>query len=211
MHLRIKGSCNPFKDCLRIFEVPYVLLIPFIVPSTAKAKTISQKTSRQQRWSYSTPPRVIFVVNSISDITSSSTSISSWPHSIRFSKWWTSSASIRPGQKLFSADMVLFCPMMSFALIAILSVGKKASVSMKSSSRPLLHQRAERMCGYVRGALPAIYSAIWFGPNRQRRAEARQFLDEIVKEFGSLSFKKRLECWGTLSLSFWTWMKESLA
>ena len=29
---------------------------------------------------------------------------------------------------------------------------------------------------------------------RQRRAEARQFLEDIVKEFCSLSFKKRLEC-----------------
>jgi hypothetical protein len=81
---------------------------------------------------------------------------------------------------------------------------------MKSSSRPLLRQRAERMRGYVQSALPAIYPAIWFGPNRNRRAEARQFLDDIIKEFGPLSFKNRLACWGTFPLSFWTWITERL-
>jgi hypothetical protein len=83
-------------------------------------------------------------------------------------------------------------------------------LTMKSSSRPLLRQRADRMRGYVRSALPAIYPAIWFGPNRQCREDARQFLDNIVKEFGTLSFKERLACWGTLPLSFWTWMTENV-
>jgi hypothetical protein len=71
-------------------------------------------------------------------------------------------------------------------------------------------QRAERRRGYVRSALPAIYPTIWFGPNRQRRAKAGQFLDELVKKFGSLSLKKRLECLGTLPLSFWTWITARL-
>jgi hypothetical protein len=96
------------------------------------------------------------------------------------------------------------------SLVRVMKTWFEGYLTLKSSSRPLLRQRAERMRGYVRSAIPAIYPAIWLGPNRQRRAEARQFLDDIVKEFGSLSFKKRLECWGTLPLSFWTWMTESL-
>jgi hypothetical protein len=69
-----------------------------------------------------------FVMKSKSNGTTSSASILSLPPSTKFNKWRTSYASTRPGQKLFSADMEPFCPMMSFALIAILSVGKKASV-----------------------------------------------------------------------------------
>jgi hypothetical protein len=83
-------------------------------------------------------------------------------------------------------------------------------LSMKSSSRPLLRQRAERMRGYVQSALPGIYPAIRFGPNRERRAEARRFLEDIVREFGSFTLKNRLEFWGTVPLSLWTWMKENL-
>jgi hypothetical protein len=81
---------------------------------------------------------------------------------------------------------------------------------MKHSARPLLRQRAERMRVYLYNAIPGIYPAIWFGPNYERRAEARKFLAEIVSEFGSLSLKKRLECWATVPLSFWTWLTDSL-
>jgi len=96
------------------------------------------------------------------------------------------------------------------SLVRVMKTWFEGYLSMKSSSRPLLRQRAERMRAYVRSAFPAIYPAIRFGPNRERRAEARQFLEDIVQEFGSLTLKKRLECWGTLPLSFWTWMTESL-
>jgi hypothetical protein len=96
------------------------------------------------------------------------------------------------------------------SLVRFMKTWFEGYLTMKSSSRPLLRQRAERMRGYVQSALPAIYPAIWFGPNRQRRAEARQFLQDIVREFGSLTLKNRLECLGTLPLSFWTWMTESL-
>jgi len=81
---------------------------------------------------------------------------------------------------------------------------------MKDSSRPLLRDRAERMGRYVRNALPGIYPAIRFGPNRDRRAEARQFLKDIEKELGPLSIKERLQCWGSVPLSLWTWMTEKL-
>jgi hypothetical protein len=96
------------------------------------------------------------------------------------------------------------------SLVRVMKTWFDGYLIMKSSSRPLLRQRAERMRGYVRSALPAIYPAIWFGPNRQRRAEARHFVEDIVKEFGSFTLKNRLECWGTVPLSLWTWMKENL-
>jgi hypothetical protein len=83
-------------------------------------------------------------------------------------------------------------------------------LAMKASSRPLLRQRAERMRRYVRSAFPAIYPAIRFGPNRERRAEARRFLEDIVKEFGSFTLQNRLACWVTVPLSLWTWIKENL-
>ena len=100
--------------------------------------------------------------------------------------------------------------MLGPSLVRVMQTWHEGYLSMKSSSAPLLRQRALRMREYVQSALPALYPAIWFGPNRNRRAEARQFLEDIVQEFGSLTLKKRLECWGTLPLSFWTWMTRSL-
>jgi hypothetical protein len=82
--------------------------------------------------------------------------------------------------------------------------------NMKHSARPLLRQRAERMRVYSHNAIPGIYPAIWFGPNRERRSEARKLLAEIVSEFGALSLKKRLECGATVPLSLWTWLTEGL-
>ena len=61
---------------------------------------------------------------------------------------------------------------------------------------------------YQSNALPGICPAIRFGPNRERRTEARQFLKDIEKELGPLSVKERLQCWGSVPLSLWTWMAE---
>ncbi|MGD8344073.1 MAG: hypothetical protein PVH53_10780 [Desulfobacterales bacterium] len=100
--------------------------------------------------------------------------------------------------------------MLGPSLVRVMQTWHEGYLSMKSSSAPLLRQRALRMREYVQSALPALYPAIWFGPNRNRRAEARQFFDDIVREFGSLSSKERLACWATLPLSLWTWMTERL-
>jgi hypothetical protein len=96
------------------------------------------------------------------------------------------------------------------SMVRVLRAWFKGYQNMKDSSKPLLSHRAERMRRYVRKALPGIYPAILFGPNRERRAEARMFLKEIENDLGSLSFKERLQCWGTVPLSFWTWMTEKL-
>jgi hypothetical protein len=96
------------------------------------------------------------------------------------------------------------------SLIRVIQTWFEGYQTMKHSTLPLLRQRAEKMRGYVWSALPGIYPAILFGPNRQRRAESRQFLEDVVSAFGPLPLKKRLECWGTVPLSIWTWITERL-
>ncbi len=96
------------------------------------------------------------------------------------------------------------------SLIRVLRVWFEGYRNMKRSSKPLLRERAERMRRYVRKALPGIYPAIHFGPNRDRRGEARRFLKDIEQELGPVSIKERLQCWGTVPLSSWTWMTEKL-
>ncbi len=96
------------------------------------------------------------------------------------------------------------------SLVRVLCAWFEGYQNLKHSSQPLLRDRAERMGRYVRSAMPGLYPAIRFGPNRERRAEARQFLKTIQKELGPLSTKERLQCWGTIPLSFWTWATEKL-
>ena len=96
------------------------------------------------------------------------------------------------------------------SLVRVLGTWFEGYRNLKNSSRPLLRDRAERMGRYVRSALPGIYPATRFGPNRERRAEAKGFLREIERELGPLSAKERLQCWGTVPLSFWTWLTEKL-
>ena len=97
------------------------------------------------------------------------------------------------------------------SLVRVLQSWFEGYQNLKDSASPLLRERAARMRSYVRSALPGIYPAIRFGPNQQRRSEARQFLREIEDELGSLSLKERLQCWGAIPLSAWTWMTEKLA
>jgi hypothetical protein len=94
------------------------------------------------------------------------------------------------------------------SMVRVLKAWFEGYQNMKASPKPLLRDRAKQMRRYVRDALPGIYPAIRFGPNRKRRAEARQFFKEIVQELGPLSVIERLQCWGTLPLSAWTWMTE---
>jgi hypothetical protein len=100
--------------------------------------------------------------------------------------------------------------MLGPSLVRVLRSWFEGYQNMKDSPKPLLHDRAERMREYVRVGLPAIYPAILFGPDPDRRAEARNFLKDIEKEFGPLSFKDRLHCWATIPLSLWTWITAKL-
>jgi hypothetical protein len=96
------------------------------------------------------------------------------------------------------------------SLVRVVRTWFEGYCNLKDSPNPLLRGRAERMRGYVRSAVPGLYPAILFGPNGDRRREAREFLREIEKEIGSLSIKERLSCWATVPLSAWTWVIEKL-
>lgn len=96
------------------------------------------------------------------------------------------------------------------SIVRVLKSWFEGYLNLKNASQPLLRDRAQRMRRYVRDALPGIYPAMRFGPNRERRSEAREFIKEIEKELGPISFKERLQCWGTVPLSAWTYVVERL-
>jgi len=96
------------------------------------------------------------------------------------------------------------------SLVRVLGAWFEGYRNLRASSRPLLRERADRMRRYVRKALPGIYPASRFGPNRERRAEARRFVQDIEEEFGPLSPTERLESWATVPLSLWTWLTGTL-
>jgi hypothetical protein len=82
--------------------------------------------------------------------------------------------------------------------------------NLGDSDNPLLKGRAERMREYVRSAIPGIWPAVVFGPNRRIRAEARSFLNDIESEMGPISIKERVAAWLTLPLCLWTWLSTRL-
>jgi len=96
------------------------------------------------------------------------------------------------------------------SLIRVVQTWFEGYRNLKGSSNPLLRGRAERMREYVRNALPGLYPAILFGPNRERRAEVRALLKDIEKEFGPLSLQEHIFGWATIPLSAWTWLAEKL-
>jgi hypothetical protein len=96
------------------------------------------------------------------------------------------------------------------SLLQVIRVWFEGYRNLKNSSNPLLNARARQMREYVRGAVPALYPAMLFGPNRARRADARVLFREIRQETGSLSVKERLFGLATIVLSFWTWLTTEL-
>ena len=96
------------------------------------------------------------------------------------------------------------------SLLQVIRVWFEGYRHLRNSSNPLLYSRAQRMKEYVRGAVPALYPVILFGPNRARRTDARGLLDEIRQETGKLSMKERLLGLASIPLSFWTWLTSKL-
>ena len=96
------------------------------------------------------------------------------------------------------------------SLMRVVRVWFEGYRNLKDSSNPLMSGRAERMKEYVRSAVPAIYPAMLFGPNKDRRADARALLREIRQEIGRLSLQEKLFCLGTIPLSVWTWFTAKL-
>jgi hypothetical protein len=90
------------------------------------------------------------------------------------------------------------------SLIRVLGAWFKGYHNLKDSPNPLLRARAERMQTYVRSGRAGIYPAVFFGPNRERRAEAGAFLREIEAELGRQSFSERMAACATVPLAIWT-------
>jgi haloalkane dehalogenase len=108
--------------------------------------------------------------------------------------------------KLYRKNFEILGP----SLLRVVRVWFDGYCTLKDSSNPLLRGRAERMKEYVRSAVPAIYPAMLFGPNRDRRADAAALLRKIRQETGSLSLNEYLFCLATIPLSCWTWLSNKL-
>ncbi len=96
------------------------------------------------------------------------------------------------------------------SILRVVRVWFEGYRNLKDSSNPLLSGRAERMRIYVRRAIPAMYPAILLGPNKERRTEAKELLNEIIQETGSLSITDRLFGIATIPLTAWTWLTKKL-
>lgn len=96
------------------------------------------------------------------------------------------------------------------SLLQVIRVWFEGYRNLRDSSNPLLVARATRMAEYVRSAITALYPAMLFGPNRDRRVDARKLFNEIRREMGGLSLKTRLSCLATIPLSLWTWLMTKL-
>jgi hypothetical protein len=57
---------------------------------------------------------------------------------------------------------------------------------------------------YVQSALPGLYPAAFFGPNRIQRRRARLLIRKIRSELGTALLTERLSGWATLPLAAWT-------
>jgi hypothetical protein len=77
---------------------------------------------------------------------------------------------------------------------------------LRHASSPLLRERGQRMREYVVAALPGLYPAAFFGPNRVQRRNARKLIRQIYSEFGAPRLTDRLSGWAALPLAAWTWL-----
>ena len=77
---------------------------------------------------------------------------------------------------------------------------------LRHASSPLLRKRAQRMRDYVKGALPGLYPAAFFGPNRHQRQKARTLLRQVRSKTGVPPILDRLSGWAALPLAAWTWL-----
>lgn len=96
------------------------------------------------------------------------------------------------------------------SLIRVLNTWFNGYRNLKTSSNPMLQNHSKRLGNYVRKAVPGIYPATLFGPNRDRREDARILIKAIEKEFGPFTIGDRMLCWLTIPLSGWTWMAGKL-
>ncbi|HHP7236300.1 MAG TPA: B12-binding domain-containing radical SAM protein [Desulfobacterales bacterium] len=90
------------------------------------------------------------------------------------------------------------------SIVRIISTWFDGWRCMRQSSNPLLRARARRMRTYVQSALPGLYPAAFFGPNRLQRRRARILIRQIRSEIGPEPWFERFSGWVTLPLAAWT-------
>ena len=90
------------------------------------------------------------------------------------------------------------------SLIRIIQVKFEGYLNLKYSKNPFLRDRAKRMKEYVQKRIPALYPAVYLGPNKERKKDAKLLLEKIICEFGELSKKEYFFFLATIPLSFWT-------
>ena len=75
--------------------------------------------------------------------------------------------------------------------LRLASVWLEGYENLKNDQNPLLRARAEMLRREVRGVLPLMQTAIWFGPSKQARERARQLRSEIIRLTGSPTLAER--------------------
>ncbi len=105
-------------------------------------------------------------------------------------------------QELFQEDFNRLGP----SLVRVLRVWFDGWRNLQRSPNPLLRERARQMGEYLRQARHGLLPAALFGPNRQRRAEARHLLAELDDAWGT-GPATALQRGAAVLLAAWTWLR----
>lgn len=103
-------------------------------------------------------------------------------------------------RKLYQKDFRQLGP----SIVRILRIWFNAHKNLSNSTNPLLKSRSQMMKRYVREALGGIYPAIFFGPAKKTRREAKELYKEIILNIPEITLKERIFCWMTIPLAIWT-------
>ncbi|MFQ5915128.1 MAG: B12-binding domain-containing radical SAM protein [Nitrospinota bacterium] len=90
------------------------------------------------------------------------------------------------------------------SIVRLLGVWFEGYKNLRHSPTPLLRARAEAKLRALRSALPGIFPAMLFAPNKRARSEARALFREIQEETGNISLRERLMCLASPLLAVWT-------
>jgi len=109
-------------------------------------------------------------------------------------------------RELYRQDFLQLGP----SLVRLMQVWLAGYRNLRGSEDPLLRARAEELWEEVISAFPGLYPALFFGPSREAREQARRLLSEVEKEWGGIPPLERIKGWATLLLAIWTWFSARL-
>lgn len=92
------------------------------------------------------------------------------------------------------------------SLVRVLQVWFEGWRNLHHSPNPLLRKRARQAEQYLQHARHGLLPAAWFGPNRQRRTEARQLLAAMDEVWGT-GPGTTLRRGAAVLLAAWTWLR----